>query len=134
MFTRRKFPKSERLRNEILIASLFKQGKRFYYGGFVFIKLLCDNTFDDNINSGKHSNIQFFVGVRKKDFKHAVKRNKIRRLIKESYRNNKSLLENYPIPDKKILLLGVLYVGKTIPSYQECANNMSSFIKNNILK
>lgn len=137
MITGRKFPKSERLRNETLIAALFKLGKRYYYGEFTLIKLYYDYKFDEensfNLNKKSFSDIQFFVSVRKKDFKNAVKRNKIKRLIKESYRNNKFLMENLEIPDKKILIIGVLYFGKEVPTYGICSETISSFIKNNIM-
>ncbi|MDL2238962.1 ribonuclease P protein component [Bacteroidales bacterium OttesenSCG-928-L14] len=131
MISERKFPKKERLRNETLIAELFKKGKRFYYDGFVFIRLFYNNPYPENLK--KFSNIQFFSTVRKKEFKSAVKRNRIRRLLKESYRNNKHLLRELKFEDNKILLLGVLYVGKEIPTYNECNEKMLSFI-NNILK
>jgi len=137
MLASRKFPKSERLRNDNFIAALFKHGKRAHSGEFLFIHLLYNNPLYNNEIEEKtikqSSKIKFFVGVRKKEFKHAVKRNRVRRLIKESYRNNKNLLDNFPISDGKMLFLGILYIGKTVPTYSECCEKIHSFITNNIL-
>ena len=58
------------------------------------------------------------VSVPKKKFKQAVKRNRIKRLIREAYRLNKqSLLQNL-LEKEKGLLIGLLFVGNELPDWK----------------
>ncbi len=60
------------------------------------------------------------ISVPKKKFKSAVKRNRIKRQIREAYRKNKHILQNgYEDYDSKQLLIGIIYTGKTIPDSSE---------------
>jgi len=52
------------------------------------------------------------VSVSKRNFKKAVDRNKIKRLLREAYRKNKYLVND---PNGKRYWLMLLYVGKEIP-------------------
>ncbi len=59
------------------------------------------------------------VGVSKKNFRLAVKRNKTKRLVKEAYRKNKSSFYSFLEDRDKLCLLGLIYVAPTILSYDE---------------
>lgn len=63
--------------------------------------------------------VQLLVVVPKRGFKRAVDRNRIKRLMREAYRTNKQLLNIYSGKEAQQLLLGIVYVGKTILSYAE---------------
>jgi len=63
--------------------------------------------------------VQLLVVVPKRTFKHAVDRNRIKRLIREAYRTNKQLLWEKRSKDAQQLLIGFVYVGKTILPYAE---------------
>jgi ribonuclease P protein component len=54
------------------------------------------------------------VSVAKKRFKRAVKRNRVKRLIRESYRLNKNLLWESHTASGKSLLIAFIYIGNTV--------------------
>jgi len=72
------------------------------------------------------SALQCGVGVSKKQFKKAVDRNRIKRLIREAYRTQNSELKKI-IEEKReqSLSLFILYVGKEMPNF--------SFVKEKVI-
>jgi ribonuclease P protein component len=54
------------------------------------------------------------VSVPKKRFKRAVHRNRVKRLIRETYRLNKNLLWQSPTAAGKSLLIAFVYIGNRI--------------------
>jgi ribonuclease P protein component len=78
------FPKEEHLFGEITVSRLFTQGKAFIAYPFRVVYILESNDSE--------STARVLISVPKKKFKRAVKRNRIKRLIRESYRLNKQQL------------------------------------------
>jgi len=78
------FPKSEHLCGEIRINELFTKGDAFISYPLRVVYLLKPKK-DDAV-------VSVLVSVPKKRFKRAVKRNKLKRLIREAYRRNKQIL------------------------------------------
>lgn len=78
------FPKAEHLCGEITIGRLFTQGQAFiaYPMRVVFLVL----------EKSDASGARVMVNVPKKRFKRAVKRNRLKRLMREAYRLNKHIL------------------------------------------
>jgi ribonuclease P protein component len=104
-----KFPKSERLHSAKLIDELFAEGTSFtvYPLRVVYLK--------QPLHS--HTTHQVLVTIPKKRFKRAVDRNKMKRRIKEAYRLHKQVLNSEM--QKFSLVIGYIYVGRDIASYQE---------------
>ncbi len=115
MHSRQTFTKTERLCNKRLIDKLFNKGKPFFQYPFKVIYCQVENT--DNFK-GVHP-AKVFISVSKRTFKRAVDRNRIKRLIRESYRRNKALL--YEALDKRgqKLTIGIIFTGKAAPTYDE---------------
>jgi len=105
------FNKSERLHSKKLINKLFEKGKSFFNYPFnvVYLEQISDNP----------SPVQLLVSVSRRNFKKATDRNKVKRLIRESYRKNKTqLCAQHSVSDKQ-LLIGLIYTASTILSYAE---------------
>ena len=84
------FPKSEKLCGQLRIAALYKEGKRFT----AFPMRVTFRHLPDSDEAPK-----VLIWAPKSLFKHAVDRNRLRRLMREAYRLNQSLLG-----EKKVLL------------------------------
>tara|TARA_B100000683_G_scaffold274168_1_gene321577 strand:+ start:1492 stop:1848 length:357 start_codon:yes stop_codon:yes gene_type:complete len=98
-----KFSKKERLCSNSDIERLFDENNYFIYEK---IKVCW------NLILSEENNTEVLFSVPKKIIPKAVNRNKIKRLIKESYRKNKNLLKN-----KNKLHLGLIYLSPEIPNF-----------------
>lgn len=78
------FPKSQHLCGEKRIAELFTHGEAFIAYPLRVVYILQPKTDNEPMS--------VMVSVPKKRFKRAVKRNQLKRLIREAYRLNKQLL------------------------------------------
>ena len=109
---RNTFKKTERLHSKLLIDKLFANGISFFSHPFRITFL--------NIAKSEGPPVQILIAVSKRNFKSAVVRNRIKRLIRESYRNNKYIVwDSYIKKPQDQLLISVVYVGKTIEPYSE---------------
>lgn len=107
------FPKKEKLKNKQLFEKLFSEGKSVSSYPIKLVYLKTELQFDVSIQAG--------VSVPKKKFKSAVKRNRIKRLMRESYRLNKALVFNNSEGTFAFLFL---YLGKDIPQYMQVETHM----------
>ena len=103
--------KEERIKSRKAIEKLFAEGKKLSVAPFLVYYLL--------FNEEKKEPLQFGVGVSGKNFRKAVDRNKIKRLTRESYRLQKSLLKETLLEKKKSLHVFFIYTGKEIPVYAD---------------
>lgn len=115
MYSRETFTKTERLCNKKLIDKLFGRGKSFFNYPFKVIFYRVDAT--DKF-TGTYP-VKVLISVSKRNFKKAVDRNRIKRLVREGYRKNKALLYEGLDKSGSKLAIGLIFTGKTKPSYQE---------------
>ncbi|GBF18567.1 MULTISPECIES: ribonuclease P protein component [Arenibacter] len=107
------FPKKEKLKSKKLIEQLFAEGIGVtnYPIKLVYLK----TRFEDD------SKCKVGVTASKRNFKSAVKRNRIKRLMRESYRLNKHLIFNNIEGNFAFMFL---YLGKEMPSQSKITDNM----------
>ncbi len=106
------FHKTERLSSKLLIGRLFSDGDSFILYPFRVISYEYEK--HDNIHS------QILISVSKNKFKSAVKRIKIKRHVREAYRKSKHIVwDYYKTKPEAQLLIGLIYVGKTIITSKE---------------
>ena len=83
------FAKGERLSSFKEIQDLMKKGETFFHYPF---KVVYQNVALEDANQCEQALNAIIVSVPKRNFKRAVKRNLLKRRIRESYRLNKGLL------------------------------------------
>lgn len=111
--------KKERLKSRKEIELLFSKGKKFSITPFRVHYLFNELTDPP---------LQFGVSVSKKNFKKAVDRNRIRRLVKETYRLQKMELQQQVKEKKGQLHVFFIYNGKEIPEYIGIFDKMKKVI------
>lgn len=90
------FPKLERICNVDQISNLFENGASF----ISYPVRIVWHVVKSDINVP----VKVLVSVSKKKLKHAVDRNAAKRLVKEAYRLNKSILNDVQRSDKTIFI------------------------------
>ena len=86
--TKQKYPRKEKLKQKREIDLLFAKGKWNSCGNLRIISINLEKKPQENFEL---LNQKIGVSVSKKNFKKAVDRNRIKRLLRESYRLNKDL-------------------------------------------
>jgi len=105
------FKKEERLSEKKIIKELFEKGFSFYLSPF---KLVWINTSIEGRFPAK-----VMITVSSRNFRNAVDRNRIRRIIREAYRKNKQILyDSITQPSMKMAFV-IIYTGKYIIPYSE---------------
>lgn len=103
------FPKKERLTGEIRINTLFEQGKSFISYPFRVGYMVVPKS---------DVPVKVLIGVPKKRFKHAVDRNRIKRLFREVYRLNKDGFFKFVQEKNYSLHLVISYVSSDIITFE----------------
>ena len=113
------FPKKEKLTSKIIIDRLFKDGQsKFKYPFRVLF--LSDKLYSEPFP-------QLVISVSKRNFKRAVDRNRIKRLIREAYRLQKEeLLALFP---SKPSYVAILYTAKEEIQLEELKKKLYLIIK-----
>ena len=112
-----KYPNIEKLKSKKLLDALFTSGNKLnkYPIKLVYKKI----DFKDEC---------FFkvgVSVPKRNFKKAVDRNKIKRLMREAYRLNKHIIQNEK-NNKYVCML--LFIGKETPDFEELNTKVNKLL------
>jgi ribonuclease P protein component len=126
---RHTFPSTERLKSRKLIEALFRSGKTFSVFPFRVFYLWDDGGGQHSAGGhpGAIQPVQVGVGATKRNFKRAVDRNRIKRLLREGYRLQKELLDKPPMG--KGLRVFVLYTGKNLPEFPLVLEKMAVILK-----
>ena len=118
------FGKDEKLKSKKIIDQLFKEGKSVSTNGFTLVYLVKPLT--------TFYPAQASFSVPKRNFKHAVNRNRIKRLMREAYRLNKPLLYEKLVERKEQMAIMFVYKGKELPELEivtkavlHCLNKIS---------
>ena len=119
--------KNERLKSRKLIDQLFKEGRSFNLFPYRVYYLFPSQA--STLNDG----LQFGVGVSTRNFKHAVDRNRIKRLTREAYRLQKIPFQELLQSKQLAVALFLIYTGKELPAY-EVVNEKIAVILSRLIK
>jgi len=114
------FKKEEKLKRRKLIETLFKQGASFPNSPFRVLYFFPE----ENI-----APLQSGFAVSGKHFKKAVDRNRIKRLMREAYRLQKTLLTENLKKQGKFMIVFFIYTGNEISEYKHVESKMLSALK-----
>ncbi|MDU1892233.1 MAG: ribonuclease P protein component [Dysgonomonas sp.] len=113
------FPKEEKLCSTKSIDMLFaRAGNSFIAYPLRVVYLL----FDEPEIEKQHPSVM--ISVSKKKFKRAVKRNRVKRLIREAYRLNKNLFHQTLQIRGKRMDIAFLYLKNELPTFAEIEKAM----------
>ena len=108
------------MKSRKLINQLFSYGFSFSVSHFRILYA---------IEKGGSNYLQAGVAVSSKNFRKAVERNRIKRLVRETWRLQKSGLEESLVVQNISLLVFIIYTRNEIPDYHELFNQMTSVLK-----
>ena len=109
------FSKSERISEKKIIDSLFSSGNKFNVYPFD-VRFLNQDENSDSIS-------KVLITVSSSKIKSAVKRNLLKRRIKESYRINKNIIYN------KLLMIAFVYVSEEIFTFSVIDKAIKKILK-----
>ncbi|WP_298340850.1 ribonuclease P protein component [uncultured Algibacter sp.] len=107
------YPKKEKLKSKKLIDQLFTDGQSV--SAFPLRLVFMPAEFEEDIIA------KTGVSVSKRNFKTAVDRNRIKRLLREAYRLNKAAFFNNLTTQHTFM---ILYIGKDKPTYTQVETRM----------
>ncbi len=111
------FPKKDRLTGQKLIEKVFSEGKA--------ITVFPIRVVYTSVKLQNHDCVQAGFTVPKRNFKKAVTRNRIKRLMRESYRLHKPSFFNNSTTSYAFMFL---YLGKKVPDFEEIHQCMESVL------
>ena len=116
-------PKSQRIYKKKAVQTLFEEGKGFSLYPFRVIVHLYDAENQEDALP------RILVSVSKKRFHHAFKRNRVKRLIRESWRKNKAELLKLCQANNKTLDVALVYNATVILKYDEIVEKMKKVVE-----
>lgn len=118
MVTGNTFSKNEKLCSTKTIDALFSSGSSFIAYPLRVVFSLAEEPDENNRLAS------VLVSVPKRKFKRAVKRNRIKRLIREAYRLNKSNILDLLQQKTKRIDIAFLYLNDELPQYEDIEKAM----------
>ena len=120
------FPKYERICKESEIQSLFKKGAGF--SSYPYRVVFLFHPVGD-----RPPTCRLLLSVSKKRFHHAIKRNRVKRLVREAWRRNKSKLYEICNRDTISLDVALVYNATVIHSYESMLDKTAKAV-NELIK
>jgi ribonuclease P protein component len=113
--------KSERIKSRKSLDKLFSDGKYFHASPF--------KVFYGMEKKSEPAALQFGIGVGTRNFKHAVDRNRVKRITRECYRLQKNELQHL-LKEKKISMqVFFIYTSKELPAFDETKEKLAIILK-----
>lgn len=110
--------KEDKLKSRKTIDEVFNSGNNFSVYPFKIWWLAVNN----------ETALQAGFGVSARQFKKAVDRNRIKRLMREAYRLQKNELQFQLQQEQKSLRIFILYIGKELPDYETCYKKLTAIL------
>jgi ribonuclease P protein component len=104
------YNKNEKLKSRKQLEDVFAKGKSVSVFPVKALYVEVKEELDFPIKVG--------VGASGKNFRKAVERNRVKRLLRESYRLNKTPLHSFCTEHKKQVAVFLLYVDKVLPTHE----------------
>ncbi len=117
------YNKFEKLKSKKLIEQLFLEGKTVTH--YPLRLIFIEASFNDGVK------FKVGVSVSKRNFKKAVDRNKVKRLLREAYRLNKSMIFNNITTQNAFM---ILYLGNEIPNFKDLEIKMKQLFEKYLTK
>ena len=115
-----KFVAEEKLKSKKIIDKLFNEGKSVSQNGFTLVYLIGE------LSSFYPAQVGFTVP--KKHFKHAIDRNRIKRLMREAYRLNKITVYQKLTIGKQQMAAMFVFKGKALPDHKTVTESVVACI------
>ena len=122
--SRHTFKKAERLCSKKRIETLFAGGSRAI-SAYPLRVVFRERGETD----GEQEVVSILITVSKRHFKHAVDRNRTKRLIREAYRLNKQLLLNAPALEGRKLDLAFIWLSDDLCDYPTIENKIKILLQ-----
>lgn len=119
--------KAEKLKSRKQIETLFAEGKGFTAFPVKVVYLVRQNDGQELYSDS--AAIQVGVSASTRHFKHAVDRNRIKRLLREAYRQQKHELAALALQKGISLSVFFIYLDKTLPTYDLLFDKMRYCLK-----
>lgn len=116
---RETFKKEEHLCHKQDINDLFVKGNGLHTPGFILKWRITSRP--------ENYPLKLIISVPKRNFKRAVDRNRVKRLIREAFRHNKTVLYELLKEQDIHIHAGIVYTGRTLPT-QERTNEKISLL------
>ena len=116
------FPKSERLCSKKSIEKLFASGKNLFHYPVKALYFVDNNTAPENP-------LQVLFVVPKKRFKHAVKRNRLRRQMREAFRHNKHSTLEWCQNNNLEVRIAFIYISSETVDFKVISNAIQNILK-----
>jgi len=112
------YSKNEKLKSKTLIERLFNEGKSV--SSFPLRMVFIETEFDESVKA------KCGVSVSKRNFKKAVDRIRIKRLMREAYRLNKNIYFNNITTQYALM---ILYIGNEKSTFEQIDNAMKKLLE-----